>query len=344
MKLRRVMERGGEHGGDGARPVVQIAVDGGWIDVARALAALKRAPQEAALWSRDTIALLGAPADVRASVAETARGLTPETEAGRVPLLPFAPLSFRDFMLYERHAIDAARGFVRTFMPRAWPIVRGWEAVLGAPFPALRPHALWYRQPIYYMGNPLTFVSDGDAVAVPPYSRALDYELELGFVLAKPLFNATPDEAEAAIGGFVVVNDFSARDVQHAEMRSGFGPQKAKHFANAMARVLVSADEILPRWRDLKGFVRHNGRLISEPSSAGAKWSLGEALAHVSRAEPLAPGELFATGTLPGGSGIETGALLQAGDTIEIGITDVGTLTNRITDVTEPHGENGRTA
>ena len=345
MKLRRVIERGSERGDDGERPVVQIAVDGGWADVARALAALDCDPADAARWSRDAIALLDAPADVRARVADAARSLAPDAaDAGRALALPFAPLSFRDFMLYERHAIDAARGFVRTFMPRVWPIMRGWEAVLGAPFPALKPHALWYRQPIYYMGNALTFVSDGDAVAVPPYSRALDYELELGFVLAKPLANATPDEAEAAIGGFVVVNDFSARDVQRAEMQSGFGPQKAKHFANAMSRMVVSADEILPHWRDLKGFVRHNGRLISEPSAAGARWSLGEALAHVSRAEPLAPGELFATGTLPGGSGIETGALLQAGDTLEIGITDVGTLTNRITDVPEPRGENGRTA
>lgn len=326
MKLRRVMERGG----DGARPVVQIAVDGGWIDVARALAALKRAPQEAALWSRDTIALLGAPADVRAGVAEAARGLTPETEVGRVPLLPFAPLSFRDFMLYERHAIDAARGFVRTFMPRAWPIVRGWEAVLGAPFPALRPHALWYRQPIYYMGNPLTFVSDGDAVAVPPYSRALDYELELGFVLAHAILDATPAEAEAAIGGFVVINDFSARDVQRDEMRSGFGPQKSKHFRNAISAVVVSADEILPRWDALKGSVRINGHLVSEPCTTGPRWTLGEALAHVSRSERLTPGEVFATGTLPGGSGIETGRLLAPGDTVALAIEGVGTLSNRI--------------
>ena len=49
-------------------------------------------------------------------------------------------------------------------------------------------------------------------------------------MLAHPLRDADPADAEAAIGGFVVLNDFSARDVQLAEMRSGFGPQKAKHF------------------------------------------------------------------------------------------------------------------
>jgi 2-keto-4-pentenoate hydratase/2-oxohepta-3-ene-1,7-dioic acid hydratase in catechol pathway len=238
-------------------------------------------------------------------------------------------------MLYEQHAIDAARGFVRTFMPGAWPIVRAYEAVLGAPFPALKPHRLWYRQPIYYMGNHLAFATDGK-VAIPSYSRALDYELELGFVLKRPLFNASPEEAEEAIGGFVVINDFSARDVQRDEMSSGFGPQKAKHFRNGISSIVASADEILPRWRDLKGSVRINGQLVSEPSTSDARWSLGEALAHVSCSERLHPGELFATGTLPGGSGIETGRLLAAGDSIELAIEGVGALTHHIDDKEDP--------
>lgn len=54
-----------------------------------------------------------------------------------------------------------------------------------------------------------------------------------------------------AIGGFTIVNDFSARDVQLPEMMSGFGPVKAKNFANAMAPIVVTADEIWPRFEDL---------------------------------------------------------------------------------------------
>ena len=56
----------------------------------------------------------------------------------------------------------------------------------------------------------------------------------------------------------------------------------------------------------------------------------GEVLAHASRGEQLQPGELFGTGTLPGGSGIEHGRLLERGDTIALAIDGVGTLTNRI--------------
>jgi 2-keto-4-pentenoate hydratase/2-oxohepta-3-ene-1,7-dioic acid hydratase in catechol pathway len=148
--------------------------------------------------------------------------------------------------------------------------------------------------------------------------------------LARPLRDAAPETAEAAIGGFVVLNDFSARDVQLAEMASGFGPQKAKHFASAISKVVVTADEILPRWRNLKGHVRLNGALITETSTAGAQWSLGEILAHASHCEPLQAGEFFGTGTLPGGSGIETGHLLKSGDRIEIAIEGIGTLANRI--------------
>jgi len=324
MKLRRVT--------DGVTFDVEIAAGEGWVAVARALRTLSPAPTEAeiARWSRDAVALLAAPDDVRARLAAAAARLSPEPERGRTVTLPFAPRSFRDFMLYEQHAIDAARGFVRAFLPAVWPIVRAYERVLGPPFPLLKPHRIWYRQPIYYMGNHLAFAADGEDVAIPSYTRALDYELELGFVLNRALFNASPAEAEAAIGGFVVVNDFSARDVQRDEMQSGFGPQKSKHFRNVVSSTVVSADEVLPHWRTLKGAVRINGVLVAEPSCAGSRWSLGEALAHVSRAERLYPGELFATGTLPGGCGIETGRLLAAGDTVALSIAGVGTLTNRI--------------
>lgn len=323
MKLRRARK--------GTDLYLELAAPQGWVAVAKALARQGiYETAEARSWAGDLIALLGAPAEVRALIAAAAEDLEPETTAASDVVIPFEPRSFRDFMLYEGHAIAAARGFVNAFMPGAARIVAAYEALTGLVFPRLRPSALWYRQPIYYLGNHLTVSTDGDDITVPSYTRALDYELELGFVLARPLRDATPKAAEAAIGGFVVLNDFSARDVQADEMASGFGPQKAKHFASAISKVVVTADEILPRWHALKGSVRLNGALVAEPSTAGAKWSLGEVVAHAARGERLQAGELFGTGTLPGGSGIETGHLLTCGDTIEIGIEGIGTLLNRI--------------
>lgn len=319
MKLRRIAIRGETR--------LELLAAHGWVSVASALAPL---PKLSNVDHNDAIAILALPAEVRAAISEAANDVAPSDAGDARVLLPFAPRSFRDFMLYEAHAIDAARGFVRRFMPGARRVVEGYEAITGRTFPSLKPHALWYRQPIYYFGNHLTFAADGEDIACPSYTRALDYELELGFVLVRPLRDATPAEAERAIGGFVVLNDFSARDKQLAEMRSGFGPQKAKHFASAMSGVVVSADEILPRWRDLTGSVTLNGAVVAECATKGAQFSLGEALAHASAGEQLYPGELFGSGTLPGGSGIESGRLLARGDTISLAIDGIGTLTNRI--------------
>ncbi|OBB25554.1 fumarylacetoacetase [Mycolicibacterium peregrinum] len=246
-------------------------------------------------------------------------------------LLPFQPVSFRDFMLYEQHNIDAARGLIRRFHPGLYRVTSLYERVTGRPVPQFKPKPLFYEQPIYYMSNAQTFVPTGTAVPVPDYSQALDFELEIGFVLAAPLFNATPDEATEAIGAFVVLNDFSARDVQRPEMLSGFGPQKSKHFASSMSDTAVTADEILPRIDSLTGSVALNGTVVSTVSSAGMQYSLGEVLAHASRSEPLYPGELFGTGTLPGGSGMETGHWLRSGDTLTLILDDIGRIEHRIT-------------
>jgi len=244
--------------------------------------------------------------------------------------LPFQPRSFRDVLLYEKHWIQSSRGYVRRFMPQAFRVTALYEKLTGAVFPAFRPPKLLARQPIYYFGNHLTIVASGTPVKIPSYSQALDYELELGWVLAKPLLNATPEQALAAIGGFVVVNDFSARDVQRAEMQSGFGPQKSKHFLSSMSATMVGPAGILSRIDALTARVEINGTLVSSPTSAGMRHSIGAVLAHLSRDEQLHPGELIASGTLPGGSGLEAGRLLASGDELRLVIDEVGEIVHRI--------------
>ncbi|MDI9897443.1 fumarylacetoacetate hydrolase family protein [Rhodococcus sp. IEGM 1381] len=245
-------------------------------------------------------------------------------------VLPLQPASFRDFMLYEKHAIDASRGLLRQLHPMQERVVTAVEALTRRTFPLLRPKQLFCTQPMYCMSNALTFVPSVTVIAVPSYSRALDYELEIGFVLARGLFDATPDEALDAIGAFVVLNDFSARDVRRSEMDSGFGPQKSKHFATSLSEIAVTADEILPRIDSLQGTVSINGTIVSTVSSAGMQHGIGEVLTHASRSEILRPGELFATGTLPGGSGMETGHWLSPGDTMELGIDGIGNIRHDI--------------
>ncbi len=245
-------------------------------------------------------------------------------------LLPFAPLSFRDFLLSERHNIDAARGMINRFYPWTARITNTYERLTRTAFPAFKPRKLFYQQPIYYMSNAMTIVPTGTPVSFPGYTRGLDFELEIGFVLREPLYNATPAQAVAAVGAFVLLNDFSARDVQRAEMDSGMGPQKSKHFLSSMSATAVTADEVLPRLTDLVGSVQINGRTVGTVSAADLRWNIGDVLAHASRDEQLLPGELFGLGTLPGGSGMETGNWLQPGDTLHLTLDDIGEVIHPI--------------
>jgi 2-keto-4-pentenoate hydratase/2-oxohepta-3-ene-1,7-dioic acid hydratase in catechol pathway len=294
MKHRRVYRSGLR------RPVPQICVNGAWQD------------------------LMEAPAfDVAQDPPHTYLYVDG-------PRLPFQPLSFRDFMLFERHAIDSTRGYVRRFMPSLHRITRAYEALTGLTFPLFRPKPLWYHQPLYYMGNHLSFVPSGLDVSFPAYSTALDYELELGFALSKPLLNPTPEEAVDAIGAFVVVCDFSARDVQRAEMASGLGPQKSKHFLSSMSVVAVSADETLAKVNQLNASVEINGHTIARCSTAGMQHSLGAVLAHAARDEQLFAGELFGSGTLPGGSGLENGHWLSKNSHLRLVIEGVGEIEHKI--------------
>lgn len=331
MQLRRLDTAAG--------PAVAARHGDGWVPLPAALALYEAQGQPAlpdlAAASRDVVAFLGCGAAVREQAATVleyvaATGADVGQSADPALLLPFVPRSFRDFMLYERHVIDAGRGMVRRFMPRQWEALSAYEAAHGEPHPDLRPRPLWYERPIYYVGNHLSFIPDGATVPWPAYTRALDYELELGVVIARPIRDAAPDDAAQAIGGFVVVNDFSARDVQYPEMTSGFGPVKAKNFATGLGAVVVTADEILPHVEDLRVEVRVNGAVWGEGRTAGARYSLGEMVAYASLGEQLHPGELLATGTIPGCSGLETGQWLSPGDEVELRIERVGALRNVI--------------
>ncbi|MFI8976490.1 fumarylacetoacetate hydrolase family protein [Nocardia asteroides] len=266
-------------------------------------------------------------------------GFTEEYEISRYDLLgvpdgarvlPVCPVSFRDFMLFEKHAIDAARGMARRFVPAGYRLGQVFETLTRRTFPPYRPHRLWYQQPIYYLSNAATMIPSGVPVRCPGYSTALDFELELGVVLSAPLRDATPAQALAAIGAVVVVNDFSARDVQLAEMRSGFGPQKSKHFLTSLSATAVAGAAVADRLDALTASVQINGLTVSRTGTQHMRHSLGAAIAHASRGEQLFPGELLSTGTLPGGSGMELGRWLAPGDVLRLEIDGIGVVEHLI--------------
>ncbi len=270
------------------------------------------------------------PGELSDLIAEAKETLSPVEYNNYQPQLPFKPVAYRDFMLFEQHYINVARNMVARQSPVASRLLRVYEKLAGKPFSKLKPPKRWYQHPIYYLGNHLNFVSDGYTVAIPAYTQALDYELEIGVIICEPLKNATVDEAKQAIGGFVVFNDFSARDVQSDEMESGFGPMKAKNFINPISNVVVTAGEILPIIDTLNVAVTINGEEVARNTSAGMHFSIPEAIAYASWEEQLYPGEFFGSGTIPLCTGMENGIFLHSNDSILLEIEGIGSLYNKV--------------
>jgi len=280
----------------------------------------------------DLVAFLaeGEPARERASAALAAAGAA-EADPSAAGL-PFRPRSMRAFMLWESHAIGSSRMLVKNFFPApAWKAVSAFERVTGRPFPKLKPTQGFYDHPTFYMGNHTMLLADGQSMWWPSHTRALDFELELAFVIAKPLADATPEEARAAVGGWFVLNDWSARDVQAEDARHNiFGPVvKSKTFANSIGCDVITADE-LPDWQAATGRVRVDGELWCEGGTAGAQHDIGEMLAYASKGEQLMPGDIVSTGTMPGCCGLELDRWIEPGQTVELEVDRIGTVTNRI--------------
>jgi 2-keto-4-pentenoate hydratase/2-oxohepta-3-ene-1,7-dioic acid hydratase in catechol pathway len=219
-------------------------------------------------------------------------------------LPPLDPPLIRDFTAFEQH-------------------MQNMSARLGQPV-----IKQFYSIPLYYKGNPSTLIASEQEVPWPNYTQAMDYELELGFVIGKSGRNLTPQEALAHLFGVTIFNDFSARDIQGQEMASGFGPAKGKDFATALGPWITTVDELDPTHLDM--VARINGEERTRGSSASMTWKVEELIAYASRGETIWPGELLGSGTVGFGSGAEHGRMLQAGDVLELEVQGIGVLRNRV--------------
>ena len=165
----------------------------------------------------------------------------------------------------------------------------------------------------------------------PAYAQVLDYELEIGVIIARDGSDLTPDEALGVVGGFVLVNDFSARDVQFREMAEGLmGPAKSKDFGTALGSVVVTPPEFLPVLDALGAEVRVNGDVWGAGNTRRMQHSLADVVAYASAGERLAAGTVIGLGTIPGCSGVEVGRWLSPGDVVELSAGPLGTLRNTV--------------
>jgi len=270
---------------------------------------------------RDMLALIdgGAQALEQArallAAARTVHALAGVRLAAALP----RPRQMRDFLCFEKHLRQA----------RANSHMFGAE---GERDPAkVSIPKVWYEQPVYYKCNRFAVVGTGVDVLRPAYCQMLDYELEFAAILGTGGKNIRREDARSHIFGYLIFNDFSARDAQMREMAAGLGPAKGKDFdgANALGPWLVTADEITDPY-NLTMVARVNGEEWSRGSSGEMHHRFEDIIAHVSRDETLHPGEFLGSGTVGGGCGLELGRMLKNGDVVELAIDGLGVLQNRV--------------
>ncbi len=102
----------------------------------------------------------------------------------------------------------------------------------------------WYRLPIFYFSNPSSVRGPDAPVWAPRDSVELDYELEVAALIDTPVMDLDAADAEAAIGGYTIFDDWSARDLQRDETTVRLGPAKGKDFASSFGPWLVTPDEL----------------------------------------------------------------------------------------------------
>ncbi|MCC7106855.1 MAG: fumarylacetoacetate hydrolase family protein [Chloroflexi bacterium] len=222
------------------------------------------------------------------------------------------PSSIRDFICFEQH------------------IKNGFERMNIGPVPEA-----WYRIPAYYKGNPHSVIGHDQDVIWPSFSESLDYELELAIVIGKPGKNIPQSAARSYVAGYTIFNDISARDVQGPEMSVGLGPSKSKDFdtGNILGPCLVTPDEF--DGRSARMVARVNGEVWSEGNLSDMHYSFEDLIVYVSKDETLRPGDVFGSGTVGFGCGLELGRSLTPGDIVELEVEGVGILRNRITRPTQ---------
>ncbi len=196
----------------------------------------------------------------------------------------------------------------------------------------------WYRLPIFYFSNVSEIRGPGDPVHAPRGSQELDYELEVAALIDTPVRDVDASRGEEAIGGYLILNDWSARDVQREEMTVGLGPAKGKDFATSLGPWLVTPDELAARQRDgrihLGMVARVNGEILTEANTATMHWTFAEMIARASADVPLEPGDIIGSGTVGGGCILELGPerhpWLEPGDEVELDVEGLGRLRNTI--------------
>ena len=203
----------------------------------------------------------------------------------------------------------------------------------GHPEPA-DPHELNLK-PWHFIKAGRTITAPGATVKASHYANNLDWEIELAAVIGRPAKDVPLNKALSYVAGYVVANDFSARDRGRrpgVEETSFFKMDWTKHksFDGScpIGPWITPASDIAdPQKLALKLWV--NDELKQDSNSSKMLFTLAEQIAQLSINMTLHPGDLILTGT-PSGTGAESGEFLKAGDVVKVWIEGIGEFSNKI--------------
>ena len=232
------------------------------------------------------------------------------------------PVSMRDGYAFRQHVFTARRN-------------RGLEMI---------PEFDLF--PVTYFTNHLAVTGPGKMKVQDHHLTRLDFELEVAIVTGRALHNATLEEADEAIFGYMIMNDWSARMLQMEEMKLNLGPCKGKDFATSLGPWLVTKDE-LKLEKTAKGELLHarmtcdvNGKRLSDGNTGSMNWTFAQILQRSSYGINMHIGEVIGSGTVGtgcllelNGSKITDNLWLKAGDEVVMEIEGLGRLVNIVVHV-----------
>ncbi len=277
-------------------------------------------------WEQSIDAMRSTEADIKSGKA-TVQGM-PYKSANILAPVP-NPTSCRDGYAFRQH-VAAAR--------------RNRKVDMIAEFD---------QYPIFYFTNHNAIQGPGPIACMPDHFKRLDFELEAAVVLCKKGRNVKAADADEYIGGYMIMNDMSARTLQMEEMLLNLGPAKGKDFSTVIGPILVTPDE-LEQYKvpakpghtgnayNLRMTCTVNGVQVSEGNMADMDWTFAEIIERCAYGADILPGDVIGSGTVGTGCFLElngTGKLtnpdykeqwLQDGDVVNMEIDGLGFLSNTI--------------
>ena len=273
---------------------------------------------------------------------DLARQTEEEIKSGKNTIVPYAtlttakimapvtrPTSCRDGYAFRQHVAAARRNRKVDMIPE------------------------FDQYPIFYFTNHNAVQGPGEVRCMPDHFQKLDFELEAAIVVCKKGRNIKAEEADQYIGGYMIMNDLSARTLQMEEMMLNLGPAKGKDFSTVIGPMLVTPDELeqykVPAKEghvgnnyNLKMKCLVNGKEVSTGNMGDMDWTFAEIIERCAYGVDVLPGDVIGSGTVGTGCFLElngTGLLndpnykvqwLQPGDVVEMEIDGLGKLINTI--------------